>query len=60
LLGQATLMGDKMVAPDGTAQAFNKYLELQPNGQFADTAKQMLSSIGANVETQYGKKKPAK
>jgi tetratricopeptide (TPR) repeat protein len=61
LLGKATLKGDKMVAPDGTAQAFNKYLELQPNGQYADPAKQMLASIGANVETQYGKKgKPAK
>jgi tetratricopeptide (TPR) repeat protein len=61
LIGKATLKGDKMVAPDGTAQAFNKYLELQPNGQFAEPAKQMLASIGANVETQYGnKKKPAK
>jgi tetratricopeptide (TPR) repeat protein len=60
LIGKATLKGDKMVAPDGTAQAFNKYLELQPTGQFAEPAKQMLASIGANVETQYGKKKPAK
>ena len=62
LLGKATLKGDKMVAPDGTAQAFNKYLELQPNGPYADPAKQMLASIGANVETQYGNKKgkPAK
>jgi tetratricopeptide (TPR) repeat protein len=56
LLGKATLKGDKMVAPDGTAQALNKYLELQPNGQFADPAKQMLAQIGATVETQYGKK----
>jgi tetratricopeptide (TPR) repeat protein len=61
LMSKATLKGDKMVAPDGTAQAFNKYLELQPNGQFADVAKQMLESIGATIETQYGnKKKPAK
>jgi len=62
MIGKATLKGDKMVAPDGTAQAFNKYLELQPTGQFAEPAKQMLASIGASVETQYGtnKKKPAK
>ena len=61
MIGKATLKGDKMVAPEGTAQAFNKYLELQPNGQFAEPAKQMLASIGASVETQYGnKKKPAK
>jgi tetratricopeptide (TPR) repeat protein len=57
LLGKATLKGDKMVAPDGTAEALNKYLQLQPNGQFAEPAKQMLASIGATIETQYGNKK---
>jgi tetratricopeptide (TPR) repeat protein len=60
LMGKATLKGDKMVAPDGTADAFNKYLELQPTGQFADPAKQMLASIGASVETNFGKKKASK
>jgi tetratricopeptide (TPR) repeat protein len=60
LMGKATLKGDKMVAPDGTADAFNKYLELQPTGQFADPAKQMLASIGATIETNFGKKKPTK
>ena len=57
MIGKATLQGDKMVAPPGTADAFNKYLELQPTGQFAEPAKQMLASIGANVETSFGKKK---
>jgi len=62
LIGKATLQGDKMVAPEGTAEAFNKYLELQPNGPFAEPAKQMLASIGASIETSYGssKKKPTK
>ena len=61
MIGKATLQGDKMVAPAGTAEAFQKYLELQPTGQYADAAKQMLTSIGASVETTYGKKKqPAK
>jgi tetratricopeptide (TPR) repeat protein len=60
MMGKATLKGDKMVAPDGTSEAFNKYLELQPTGQFADPAKQMLASIGATVETNYGKKKVKK
>jgi hypothetical protein len=59
-MGKATLKGDKMVAPDGTAEAFNKYLELQPTGQFADPAKQMLASIGATIETNFGKKKASK
>ena len=30
LLGKATLQGDKTVAPPGTAEAFQKYLELHP------------------------------
>jgi tetratricopeptide (TPR) repeat protein len=60
LIGKATLKGDKMVAPEGTADAFRKYLELQPDGKLAQPAKDMLASIGATVETGYGKKKPAK
>lgn len=59
LMGKATLQGNKMVAPQGTEEAFNKYLELQPTGQFADPAKQMLASIGATVQTSFGSKKKA-
>jgi len=50
----------KVVPAPGTAEAFNKYLELQPTGPFAEPAKAMLASIGATVETSYGKKKPVK
>ena len=60
MIGKATLQSDKMVAPPGTAEAFQKYLELQPTGTYADAAKQMLTSIGSSVETTYGKKKPPK
>ena len=60
LVGKATTKGDKMVAPEGTAQAFNKYLELDPNGQYADAAKQLLASIGAPVQTTFGKQKTPK
>jgi len=60
LIGKATLQGDKMIAPAGTAEAFQKYLELQPTGTYADPAKQMLATIGASVETGFGKKKPPK
>ncbi|MGA3318120.1 MAG: tetratricopeptide repeat protein [Candidatus Korobacteraceae bacterium] len=59
LMGKATVKGDKMVAPAGTAEAFNKYLELAPAGKYADPAKQMLATIGATVETSYGKGKTA-
>ena len=61
LLGKATLQGDKTVAPPGTAEAFQKYLELSPTGPNADSAKALLTSIGSTVETSYGtKKKPPK
>ena len=57
LLGKATLQGDKMVAAPGTAEAFQKYLELQPTGGHSEEAKAMLASIGASVETGFGTKK---
>jgi len=57
LIGAATLQGDKMIAPDGTAEAFQKYLELAPTGPHAEEAKAMLQGLGATVETSYGKKK---
>ena len=54
-------MDPKMIAPEGTAEAFQKYLELQPTGQHAEEAKAMLQGLGSTVETSYGsgKKKPA-
>jgi tetratricopeptide (TPR) repeat protein len=60
LLGKATLQGDKTVAPPGTAEAFQKYLEIAPTGPNAENAKALLTSIGATVETSFGKKKPPK
>lgn len=60
LLGKATLQGDKTVAPPGTAEAFQKYLELAPTGPNAENAKALLTSIGSTVETSFGKKKPPK
>jgi len=60
-MGKATLGSDgKMVPVAGTAEAFQKYLELQPNGKDAETAKQMLTSLGAQVETQFKKQTPKK
>jgi len=63
LLGKATTDANgKVVPPAGTADAFQKYLELQPNGPNADGAKAMLATIGAAVETNFdkgGKRAPA-
>lgn len=61
LMGKATTGKDgKMNAPEGTAEAFNKYLELQPTGKYADASKQMLQTIGSSVTTTYGKSKKGK
>ena len=49
----------KVIPAPGTAEALNKYLELQPTGQFADGAKGMLQYIGSSIETSYGTKKKA-
>jgi len=57
LLGMAKMEGDKMVAPQGTEDAFKKYLELKPDGPNAETAKAVLQQLGAKLETTYGKKK---
>jgi tetratricopeptide (TPR) repeat protein len=49
----------KVIPAPGTGEALNKYLELQPTGQFAEGAKGMLQYIGSSIETSYGKKKAA-
>jgi tetratricopeptide (TPR) repeat protein len=43
----------KVVAPDGMKEALEKYLQLEPMGQFADAAKGMLQLIGATIQTNY-------
>jgi tetratricopeptide (TPR) repeat protein len=47
----------KVIAAPGTAEAFQKYLELKPNGPYAADAKGMLAYLGSTVETNYGSKK---
>ncbi len=49
----------KVIAPDGMKEALEKYLQLEPMGQFADAAKGMLQVIGATINSDY-KKTPAK
>lgn len=56
LMGKATVGTDgKMVPVPGTAEAFQKYLELRPDGKDVDTAKAMLQTIGSTVETEFAK-----
>ena len=57
LIGMATAdASGKIAAPDGTTEAYQKYLELQPTGPHAEEAKQMLAALNASIQTSYGKK----
>jgi len=58
LIQQATEEGGKMKAPAGTAEAFQKYLELAPTGANSADAKAMLEALGAPVRNNLkGKQK---
>ncbi len=53
----------KVTAPAGMQEALEKYLALQPTGQYAEAAKGMLQMIGATIQTNYqnpNAKAPAK
>jgi tetratricopeptide (TPR) repeat protein len=61
LISKATTDPSGKVLPaPGTAEALNKYLELQPAGPYADAAKGMLQYIGSKIETSFGKTKSTK
>jgi tetratricopeptide (TPR) repeat protein len=49
LIGRATEKDGKLVAPAGTAEAFQTYLDLAPTGPMADDAKAMLTALGATI-----------
>lgn len=48
------------VLPAGCAEAYQTYLQLDPNGQFANDAKGILAQAGQKVDTTYKASKPAK
>ena len=60
LINKATVdpKTNKIIAPPGCAEAYQKYLELDPNGPFSADAKNILTEIGTTVENKYksGKK----
>jgi tetratricopeptide (TPR) repeat protein len=54
LVSKASLGADGKVTPvPGTIEAFQKYLELAPNGQFAEGAKGMLATFDTKIDTAY-------
>jgi tetratricopeptide (TPR) repeat protein len=53
LLSKAQVASDGKVTPaPGTAEAFQKYLELKPNGPYADSAKGSLQALSGSVQTE--------
>jgi tetratricopeptide (TPR) repeat protein len=54
LVGKASFGADGKVTPvPGTVEAFQKYLALAPTGQFAQPAKDMLTTLSASVDVSY-------
>lgn len=54
LMGKATIAPDgKMIPPPGAREAFEKYLQLEPNGPNAEAAKAMLDAMSQTVQTEF-------
>jgi tetratricopeptide (TPR) repeat protein len=54
LAAQSSVAADgKITVPPGTLEAFQKYLQLAPDGKNAQAAKDMLSQLGGTIETTY-------
>jgi tetratricopeptide (TPR) repeat protein len=54
LIAKATVdKAGKIVAPPGCVDAYQKYLELLPNGDHAADVKEILASMGETVNTKY-------
>ena len=54
LVSKASYGADGKVTPvPGTVEALQKYLELAPSGQFAQAAKDMLTTLSASVDVSY-------
>jgi len=54
LMAKAQVTPDgKVVPPPGAREAFEKYLQLRPDGPFAEAAKGMIATLDAGVQTEY-------
>jgi len=55
LTSKATTDGKtgKITPAPGTIEALQKYLELKPDGQFADSAKELIAGLGGTVSTTF-------
>jgi tetratricopeptide (TPR) repeat protein len=60
LIGKATVdpTTQRIVLPPDCSDAYQKYLQLAPTGQFAPDVKAILEQAGQKVETSYKAEKP--
>ncbi len=47
----------KIIPPPGCVEAYQKYLQLAPNGQHAQAVQEVLTSLGEKVDTRYNARK---
>lgn len=59
LINKATVdpKTQKILAPPGCVEAYQKYLQLAPNGQFANDAKAVIQEMGQTQSTSYATSK---
>lgn len=50
----------KIIPAPGTVESLQKYLELQPQGRYAQPAKDLLATLGSEIQTQVSTKKGKK
>lgn len=48
-----TTADGKVIPPPGMKEALDKYLQLKPDGPYAEGAKGLLAMLGASLETKY-------
>ena len=54
MAGKATAdASGKIVAPPGTIEALQKYVDLKPDGPYAPSAKEMIAQLGGTVSTTF-------
>jgi tetratricopeptide (TPR) repeat protein len=54
LMAKVTTSPDgKMIPVPGTVEAFQTYLKLKPDGTYAQSAKEMLDTLGSKVDSTY-------
>ena len=54
LVGTATMKEDGSVIPaPGTVEAYQKYLDLEPSGPYAASAKAMVQTLSSTLETSF-------